>query len=117
MIVMCTSTIAIAAVVCIGFITDSEEVNPNVNYNYLEQRMEDSETVHEEECDSQIKHDWECNYIIVECMSNEGEHTYHYVDDYIRNVDHSITFIGEDGLLTTVHYPYFQIIVNPKTKN
>ena len=111
MLVMCTSTIAVAIIACVGFVTESynkkEEVKPTTNYNYLEQRLQDDENAH----------DWECKYIIVECASVEGQDTYHYVDDYTRNVDHSITFIGEDGLLMTVHYPYFQIIVNPKTKN
>lgn len=111
MLVMCTSTIAVAIIATVGFITDSynkkEEVKPTTNYNYLEQRLVDDENAH----------DWECKYIIVECVSVEGQDTYHYVDDYTRNVDNSITFIGEDGLLMTVHYPYFQIIVNPKTKN
>lgn len=107
MIVMCTSTIAVAIIACVGFLTEKEEVKPTRNYNYLEQRLEDDENAH----------DWECKYIIVECVSVEGQDTYHYVDDYTRNVDHSITFIGEDGLLMTVHYPYFQIIVNRKRKN
>lgn len=106
MIVMCTSAIAGAIIACVVLVTQKEEIKPTANYDYLEQRMEDSETAHDN-----------CKYIIVECVSNVGQDTYHHVDDYTRNVDHSITFIGEDGLLTTIHYPYFQIIVNPKTKN
>ena len=121
MLVMCTSTIAVAIIACVGFVTDSynkkEEVKPTTNYNYLEQRLQDDENAHDWERSQSQDSDFLCKYIIVECVSVEGEDTYHYVDDYTRNVDHSITFIGEDGLLMTVHYPYFQIIVNPKTKN
>ena len=110
MLVMCTSTIAVAIIACVGFITDSynkkEEVKPTTNYNYLEQRLKDDENAHDN-----------CKYIIKECVSAEGQDTYHYVDNYTRNVDHSINFIGEDGLLMTVHYPYFQIIVNLNMRN
>lgn len=68
-------------------------------------------------CDThEIMHDWECNFIIDECYTTEGANTFHYVDSYVRNIDHSITFVGEDGLLTRVPYPYFRIIVNPKER-
>ena len=57
-------------------------------------------------------HDWECKFIIVE--SYNGKEVEHYIDEYNRNEDHSITFIGNDGLVTTIPFPYFRIIVNPK---
>ena len=64
----------------------------------------------------EIKHDWECNFSIDECYTMDGTNTFHYVDSYVRNTDHSISFIGEDGLLTRIPYPYFRIIVNPKER-
>ena len=39
---------------------------------------------------SQHKHDWECKYIIED--NYHGTVQYHYVDNYIRNVDASISF-------------------------
>lgn len=64
----------------------------------------------------EIKHDWECNFIIDECYTMDGANTFHYVDSYVRNTDHSISFVGEDGLLTRIPYPYFRIIVNNKER-
>lgn len=64
----------------------------------------------------EIKHDWECNFIIDECYTMDGVNTFHYVDSYVRNTDHSISFVGEDGLLTRIPYPYFRIIVNTKER-
>ena len=61
-----------------------------------------------------IKHDWECSYIIKDSYSEDGNWNYHYIDSYTRNVDRSISFIGEDGLIVTLPYPYFEIIVNSK---
>lgn len=62
----------------------------------------------------EYSHDWECRFIIVDGYNGHGEDLKHYVNDYKRNINHSITFVGEDGLLTTIPYPYFQIIPNPK---
>lgn len=62
--------------------------------------------------EEKIFHDWESKFVIVDCFSAEGRETYHYIDEYKRNDDYSISFVGEDGLITTLPYPYFQIIVN-----
>jgi hypothetical protein len=63
---------------------------------------------------AETKHDWESKFMIEDCYSSNDGVIYHYIDSYERNVDHSITFISHDGLLTTIPYPYFQIHVNPK---
>lgn len=59
----------------------------------------------------EIKHDWQYSYIIKDGYSEDGKYIYHYIDSYTRNVDRSISFIGEDGLITTLPYPYFEIII------
>ena len=69
-------------------------------------------------CNNDVKevfaelHDWECRYIIHDGY-NQTIHT-HYVNDYALNVDNSISFIGEDGLVWKIPYPYYTIEVNPK---
>lgn len=63
--------------------------------------------------DTNVLHDWETKFIIEDGYNGET----HYINEYKRNADHSITFVGDDGLLWTIPYPYFHIIVNPKTKN
>ena len=62
----------------------------------------------------EFSHDWECRFIIVDGYNGHGKDIQHFVNDYKRNTNHSITFVGEDGLVTTIPYPYFQIIPNPK---
>lgn len=57
-------------------------------------------------------HNWECRYIIHDGYNQSI--TLHYVNDYIRNVDNSISFIGEDGLVWRIPYPYYAIEINPK---
>ena len=66
--------------------------------------------------DEVVQHDWECKFCIEDGYNGNGKDLKHYVNDYKRNTNHSITFVGEDGLLTTIPYPYFQIIPNPKPK-
>ena len=56
-------------------------------------------------------HDWECKYIIHDCYHETVE--YHYVDSYIRNVDGSISFIGNDGCVWRIPSPYYWIFKNP----
>ena len=63
--------------------------------------------------EEQISHDWECKYIVEDCYTQEGGSMVHYVDEVIENVDGSITFIGEDGLVTKIPYPYYRIEKNP----
>jgi hypothetical protein len=69
-------------------------------------------------CNNDVKevsvelHDWECRYIIQDGY-NQSIHI-HYVNNYILNVDNSISFIGEDGLVWRIPYPYYMIEVNPK---
>lgn len=68
-------------------------------------------TIKEEE-DSNVLHDWETKFMIEDGYNGE----FHYINEYKRNVDHSITFVGDDGLLWTIPYPYFYIHVNPHQK-
>ena len=69
-------------------------------------------------CNNDIKevsvelHDWECRYIIYDGYNQRINP--HYVNDYTRNVDNSISFIGEDGLVWRIPYPYYAIETNPK---
>ena len=63
--------------------------------------------------EEQVSHDWECKYIVEDCYTQEGGSMVHYVDEVIENVDGSITFIGKDGLLTTIPYPYYTLEKNP----
>lgn len=62
--------------------------------------------------DTNMLHDWETKFMIEDGYNGE----FHYINEYKRNVDHSITFIGDDGLLWTIPYPYFYIHVNPSVK-
>ena len=57
-------------------------------------------------------YDWECSYIIHDGYNQSIN--IHYVNDYTCNVDNSISFIGEDGLVWYIPYPYYAIEVNPK---
>lgn len=84
-------------------------INP-ISYN--DDKIEE-QVYHDWECDSQISHDWECKYIVEDFYTQEGGSTVHYVDEVVKNVDGSITFIGEDGLLTTIPYPYYSLEKNP----
>lgn len=59
-----------------------------------------------------ICHDWECNYIIRDGYTN-GEEVTHYIDSYVKNDDNSISFISDDGLVTEIPYPYYEVIKNP----
>lgn len=58
-------------------------------------------------------HDWECKYIIYDSYTSP-EVTEHFVDDYVVNIDGSISFIDIEGLMTTIPYPYFKIEENEK---
>ena len=62
-----------------------------------------------------IYHDWECKYIV-----HDGYHQdtpLHYIDNYVINVDGSISFIDNKGLICNILYPYFQVIKNEKQAN
>lgn len=61
-------------------------------------------------------HDWECRFIVEDYYTTDEGITIHYVHDVIENVDGSITFVGEDGLLTRIPYPYYKLEKNPKEK-
>lgn len=67
----------------------------------------------DDKIEEQVSHDWECEYIVEDCYTQEGGSMIHYVDEVIENVDGSITFIGEDGLVTKIPYPYYRIEKNP----
>lgn len=60
-------------------------------------------------------HNWECRYIIHDGYNQRINP--HYVNDYTRNVDNSISFIGEDGLVWRIPYPYYAIEINPKLES
>ena len=62
--------------------------------------------------DEVVPHDWECKFCIEDGYNGNGKVMYHYIDEYTRNTNHSITFVGHDGLLWTIPYPYFYIHVN-----
>ena len=62
--------------------------------------------------DTQSAHDWECKYVIEDGYNGNGKQMFHYVDSYVRNVDRSISFVDNEGLVTTIPYPYFHIHVN-----
>ena len=61
-------------------------------------------------------HDWECKFCIEDSYNGDGKVMYHYIDGYTRNVDHSISFVGHDGLVWNIPYPYFYIHVNEHFK-
>ena len=63
-----------------------------------------------------VPHDWECKFCIEDGYNGDGKVMFHYINEYTRNVDHSITFVGHDGLLWTIPYPYFYIHVNEHYK-
>lgn len=66
--------------------------------------------------DEVVQHDWECKFCIEDGYNGNGKVMFHYIDEYTRNTNHSITFVGHDGLLWTIPYPYFYIHVNPNFK-
>jgi len=68
------------------------------------------------ETEEVVNHDWECKLCIEDGYNGNGKTMYHYINEYTRNINHSITFIGHDGLLWTIPYPYFYIHVNPNYK-
>lgn len=72
----------------------------------------DSKAASEAVDDIPIYHDWECKYIV-----HDGYHRdtpLHYIDDYVINVDGSISFVDNEGLICNIPYPYFHIIKNEK---
>lgn len=87
---------------------DKREVEANV------QKIAQYDSV--EEAEEVISHDWECKFCIEDSYNGNGKVMFHYINEYNRNVDHSITFVGHDGLLWTIPYPYFYIHVNEHYK-
>lgn len=66
--------------------------------------------------DEQVLHDWECKFCIEDGYNGNGNTLYHYINEYKRNTNHSISFVGHDGLLWVIPYPYFYIHVNEHYK-
>lgn len=97
----------LGAITCVGIIFSTDTVQPQKS------EQETTQISNDWECDSTISHDWECKYIIKDCYTQEGGCIIHYVDEVIKNVDGSITFVGDDGLKTTIPYPYYTIEENP----
>lgn len=87
-----------------------------LGFHFLEQKdkreyeAKESQSVSVE--DEQTLHDWECKFCIEDAYNGNGKMMYHYINEYTRNIDRSITFVGHDGLLWTIPYPYFYIHVN-----
>jgi hypothetical protein len=79
-------------------------------------KIEESQFVSVGGTEEVVNHDWECKFCIEDGYNGNGKVMYHYIDEYTRNVNHSITFVGHDGLLWTIPYPYFYIHVNPNKK-
>lgn len=57
-------------------------------------------------------HDWECKYIIVDEYTVSGETRYHYTDEIYYESSGAIKFIADDGLITTIPYPYYKLEEN-----
>ena len=106
-----TMLFVLGVVSCVGIICSTDTAQPQRN------EEETTEISHNWECDSQIGHDWECTFIVEDRYTQEGGSMFHYVDEVIENVDGSITFIGEDGLVTKIPYPYYNIEKNPNKKS
>ena len=102
----------IVAVVVLSFCFLNERDKREVESN--EQKIAQSVSV--EETDEVIFHDWECKFCIEDGYNGNGKVMYHYINEYTRNVSHSISFVGHDGLLWTIPYPYFYIHVNEHYK-
>jgi hypothetical protein len=102
----------IVAVVVLSFCFLNERDKREVEAN--EQKIAQSVSV--EETDEVIFHDWECKFCIEDGYNGNGKVMYHYINEYTRNVSHSISFVGHDGLLWTIPYPYFCIHVNEHYK-
>lgn len=102
----------IVAVVVLSFCFLNERDKREVEAN--EQKIAQSVSV--EETDEVIFHDWECKFCIEDGYNGNGKVMYHYINEYTRNVSHSISFVGHDGLLWTIPYPYFYIHVNEHYK-
>ena len=50
----------------------------------------------------------ESKYVVYDAYTSErGRH--YYTDEIVENVDRSISFIDEDGLITRIPYPYYSI--------
>lgn len=97
----------LGAITCVGIIFSTDTVQPQKS------EQETTQISNDWECDSTIRHDWECKYIIKDCYTQEGGCIVHYIDEVVKNVDGSITFVGDDGLKTTIPYPYYTIEENP----
>ena len=96
--------IVTVAALCFCFLAEKDNRNENSNVTQTK-NIEEVAT-----------HDWECKYVIEDGYNGNGKHMFHYVDSYVRNVDRSISFVDDEGLVTTIPYPYFHIHVNPNKK-
>jgi hypothetical protein len=82
-----------------------------MNCAYEKQREELYKQIDEEVIND--VHDWETKFVIEDGYNGEnGKMMFHYINEYKRNVDHSIEFVGDDGLMWRIPYPYFHITVN-----
>ena len=103
----------IVTVAALGFcfLSEKDKREEHSNVTQTEKATHDCDTR-----DTQSAHDWECKYVIEDGYNGNGKHMFHYVDSYVRNVDRSISFVDDEGLVTTIPYPYFHIHVNPNKK-
>ena len=104
----------IACMVSVGA-TEVEICEPILETDYEVSSVTQNEPKVRHDSMSQDMLHRECKFIIEECYTSVGKDTFHYIDEYVRNIDHSISFIGEDGKVVTIPYPYFRIIVNDRT--
>lgn len=110
-IVVSVMLFVLGMVSCVGIIFSTDTIQPQ------KREEEKTEIRHDLECDSTIRHDWECKYIVEDFYTQAGGSIIHYVDEVIENVDGSITFVGEDGLVTKIPYPYYKIEKNTNKKS
>ena len=59
---------------------------------------------------SEVKHDWECKYIIKDHY--HGFIDEHYIDSFDKLVDGSIQFVGNDGTVYHIPANYYTVIEN-----
>lgn len=75
---------------------------------YLKESKSQEDTPYEK-----LDHDWECKYIVED--QYHGFVKYHYLNDYEELVDRSIQFVGNDGTVYRIPYPYYTVHENKQT--
>ena len=86
--------------------TKGNDIYPSDITPMVEEDLNDSNEIYSH------LHDWECKFIIHDAY--HGTVKYHFVNEYIINVDDSISFIGSDGCVWKIPAPYYWIFKNNK---